>query len=111
MTEQVSIGAVEMVLDIQDGKVMQRFKEPMLVVLYDHQNATDVAARIADLAFELREGVKPATEALKSDLVERHRMKCTARVALMLHSLREDKRKTDGQVAQAVVEAVLKEVF
>jgi ABC-type cobalamin/Fe3+-siderophores transport system ATPase subunit len=110
-TTQVALGAVEMHLGIDNGKVMQRFKEPTLLVLYDPQNALDVAGRIADLAFECRDGVKPVSDTLKAELVERHRMTLTARVAHMLHSLREDKTRTDGQVAQAVVEACLKEVF
>lgn len=111
MTEQVSIGNVEMVIGPQDGKVLMQFKEPMKLVLFEHQNALDVAAALSDAAFEIRDGAKPVADTLKAELVERHRMKLTARVAMMLHSLREDKKRTDGEVAQAVVEAVLKEVF
>jgi len=107
----VTLGDVQMVLGIHDGKVMQRFEHATEVVLYESQNALDVAEEIARLAFEVRDGMKPAGPALKTELIERHRMTLTARVALMLRTLRADKMRTDGEVAQAVVEACLKEVF
>lgn len=110
MTEE-NVGSVEMVIDQQDGKVVQRFKRPMEVVVYEPNNAIDVAMAMTDAAFAARDGVKPVGSTLKAELVERHRVTLTTRVALMLGSLRGDKLKSDGQVAQAVVEAMLREVF
>jgi hypothetical protein len=44
-------------------------------------------------------------------LAERHRITLTQRVALMLGTLREDHKKTHGQVAKEIVDACLKEIF
>lgn len=106
----MSDGNVEMVIDRRDGKVIQRFKHPMAEVIYEPQNAIDVAMAMTDAAFEARDGVKPVGDTLKAELVERHRMTLTNRIALMLGTMRRS-TKTDGQVAQAVVEAALKEIF
>lgn len=101
----------EMIIKQEGGKVIQRFAAPLLYVEYDPQNAIDVAMAMTDAAFEARDGVKPAGASLKAELVERHRMNLTRRVALMLGTLRGDKLKSDGQIARDVVEAMLREVF
>jgi hypothetical protein len=114
MTDEIVVhadGAVEMVLDLEAGKVLQHFREPMQRILYEPTNALDVAAKLAELAYEARGDLKPAGSALKADLVERHRMTLTHRIALILRTARGDTRMSDGQLAQAVVETCLKEVF
>lgn len=105
------MSGTEMIIKQEGGKVIQRFAAPLLYVEYDAQNAIDVAMALTDAAFEARDGVKPASASLKSELVERHRMNLTRRVALMLGTLRGDKLKSDGQIARDVVEACLKEIF
>ena len=100
-----------MVVGHEDGKVFVRFKRPMELVVFDPQNCIDVARCMTDNAFEARDGVKPVGDTLKAELVERHRMTLTARVALMLGGLREDKNVSNGKVAQDIVEACLKEIF
>jgi len=102
---------VEMIIDKREGMVIQRFKHPVEEVVYEPQNAIDVARAITDAAFEARDGMKPVGDTLKAELVERHRFTLTNRLALMLGTLRRDNKKTDGQVAQAMVEACLKEIF
>lgn len=89
------------------------FLEPVRIDRWvmDPQEGLVIAEHLAQTCFEARDGVKPVGAALKAEIVERHRMTLTHRVALMLGTLREDKNKSDGQVAQAVVEACLKEVF
>ena len=104
-------GYVEMVLDVREGMVVQEFKEPMKKVIYEPNNALEVAMRMSDLAFHADTSMKPVGDTLKAEIVERHRMTLTNRVSLMLNSLREDKKKSNGQVAQEVVDACLKEVF
>lgn len=103
--------SVEMTIGPRDGKVIQRFKTPMEEVIYDPDNAISIAEAMANAAFEAREGVKPASDALKAELVERHRMTLTHRITHMLATARHDKKKTDGRLAQDVVEACLREVF
>lgn len=77
----------------------------------DPTECLEICEAMATTAFEARDGVKPVTGALKAELVERHRMKLTQRVAMMMGTLRHDKTKSDGRIAQDVVEACLKEVF
>lgn len=104
-------GKVEMSVYADRGHVVQRFARPMQLVVYDPQNCLDVSEAMAAAAFEAREGVKPVGDALKAELVERHRIRLTQRVAVMLNSLREDRTKSNGHVAKAVVDAMLREVF
>lgn len=101
-------GMVEMVIAAEDGKVIQRFKTPMQIVKYEPQNAIDVAMAMTDAAFEVRDGVKPAGETLKAELVDRHRTTLTQRIAIMMPQLR---KMTDGKAAKTMVETVLKEIF
>lgn len=107
---------VEMVLDIREGKVIQRFKDEMREIVYDPENALAVAMHMADLAGEIQGGDKTipgvtAGKALKDELIERHRMTLTRRVALVMGSIRKDVKRTDGQAAQEIVDIVLKEIF
>jgi len=104
-------GLVNMTLYLNQGKIIQRFEHSMEEVIYDPQNAIDVAMTLTDLAFEAQEGLKPASDTLKAELIERHRMTLTQRVANMLGTMRGDIKVTNGKLAQEVVEACLREVF
>jgi hypothetical protein len=77
----------------------------------DPRECLEITEAMATAAFEARDGVKPVGPALKATLVEQHRMKLTQRFSVMLATLRPDKLKSDGNVAQALVEAALKEIF
>lgn len=107
----MSDGNVEMIIDKRDGKVIQRFNRPMEEVVYEPQNAIDVACAMTDAAFEARDGVKPAGETLKSELIERHRMLLTQRFTLVIGSMRCDNKKSNGKMAQELVDIALKEIF
>lgn len=107
----MSDGNVEMIIDHRDGRVIQRFKQPMEEVIYEPENAIDVARAITDAAFIARDGLKAVGDTLKAELVERHRMTLTRRVALVLGTARGDKRRSDGNLAQEIVEICLKEIF
>lgn len=73
--------------------------------------ALEAALLLADHVYDVRQDLKPVGGAAKHELVERHRMKLTQRVALMLNSLREDKTKGNGAVAKTIVDACIAEVF
>ena len=79
--------------------------------IMDPVECLEITEAMATAAFEARDGVKPVSSALKAELVEKHRMKLTARVAVMLGTLREDKTRSNGRVAQDVVDACLLEIF
>lgn len=70
-----------------------------------------IVEAMARSAFEADTSLKPVGDSAKAGMVEQYRMTLTQRVALMLGTLRQDKMKTDGEVAQAVVEVCLKEIF
>jgi hypothetical protein len=106
-----SDGKVDMVLGVHEGKVLMRFKEPMQEILFDHDNAINVSMALADLAFECRDDVKPASSALKAELVDRHRMTLVNRLAVVFNGQREDKKLSNGQLAQKVTDIMLAEVF
>ena len=73
--------------------------------------ALSVAEMITQMAFEADTKLKPVGETLKASLVEKHRERLIPRVALMLGSMREDKLKTNGQIALDIVDAACKEIF
>ena len=104
-------GSVEMALGIHEGRVMMRFKEPMSEVLFDAQNAMDVATAMADLSFECRDAVKPAGDALKAELIERHRMTLTQRLSLVIGGQRENRGVSNGKLAQQIIDIVFAEIF
>ena len=79
--------------------------------LIDPEQCMSITQALADAAFEADTSIKPVGPALKATLVEQHRMKLTARFALMLTTLRHDPEKSDGQIAQSLVDAALSEIF
>ena len=103
--------SVEMAVGQEDGYVVIEFHEPQKIIKFEPQNCIDVAMAMTDAAFEARDGVKPAGETLKAELIERHRMTCTQRGANILNSLRSEITVSNGKLAQDIVEMVLKEVF
>lgn len=102
---------VEMIVGQENGKVFLRFRRPMEVVVFDPQNMIDVATAMTDAAFEARDGIKPVGETLKAELIERHRMTLTHRFSHMIATMREDKKRSTGQMAKELVEAALREIF
>jgi len=102
--------SVQMAIGVENGKVIQRFKEPMLEVQYEPQNAIDIAGALADAAFECRDGVKPVAGSLKAELIERHRDKLIQRFPLVLRSL-IDSGKSDGYIAKELIDICFKEIF
>ena len=104
-------GKVEMTLGIENGQVIQHFQNPMQTIRYDPENAVAIAMRITDLAFEADSGMKPVGDTLKAELIEQHRIKLIQRIALMLGSMRNDKKKSDGYLAKELVETFLREIF
>jgi len=89
------------------------FSSPMPVDRWvlDPRECLDISEAMATAAFTAREELKPVGPALKAELVERHRMKLTQRLALVLNSTRENKKVSNGKLAQELVEIMLKEVF
>jgi glycine cleavage system protein P-like pyridoxal-binding family len=102
--------SVQMAIGIEGGKVIQRFKEPMLEVHYMPQNAIDIAGALADCGFEAMNGVKPVAGALKTELIERHRDKLIQRFPLVLRSML-DSGKTDGYISKELIDIAFKEIF
>lgn len=104
-------GMVEMALAIEGKQVVMHFQEPMQTIRFDPENLITIASRLTDMAFEARDDLKPVGDTLKAELVERHRMLLTQRFAMMLGTLRKNKNKSDGYLAQQLVDAALKEIF
>lgn len=77
----------------------------------DPPAALHAAELLTAMAFEADTALKPVGETLKASLVQKHREKLVPRVALMLGSLRENKLKTDGQIAQAIIDQVCADIF
>lgn len=102
---------IEMVLYIDGESIVQRFNRSLSEVRYDPENLLVVVEEMAKLAFEAKEGLKPVGSALKAELVEKHREKLIPRLAVMLGSMRENKKYSNGQIAVALMDAVCREIF
>lgn len=66
---------------------------------------------LVDHVYEARGDLKPAGGALKHELTERHRRTLTRRLEVMLNSARENKTKSNHELAKTLVETCLKEVL
>jgi hypothetical protein len=102
--------SIEMAIGLEQGKIHIEFFEPQKFVDLDPENAVAIACHITDLAFEANTGLKPVGDTLKAELIERHRMTLTTRLAHILGTLRRSEM-TDGKLAQTLVERVLQEIF
>lgn len=79
--------------------------------MVDPEGALAMAECLSAMAFEADTGLKPVGDTLKAELVKKHREKLTPRLALMLNTLRENKRVSNEQLAQQMMDAFCSEVF
>jgi hypothetical protein len=89
--------------------IVLKFSRNVDYIEMAEQNAKDIACAITDAAFE--GGVKPANDSIKAALTERHFHVLVPRLTLVLNTLREKKRLSNGQLAMKVVEVCLNEIF
>lgn len=102
---------VQVAVRSEGGKVILKFDSDINYLEMEPENCLLITEAMATAAFEARDGMKPVGPALKAEIVERHRMTLTQRVALMLNTLRDDRTKSNGQVARDIVDVMLAEVF
>ena len=95
----------------EGGNVILKFDRDVNYVEIEPQNCLDIVEAMSAAAFEARDGIKPVGPALKASLIEAHRDKLVPRITLMLAAMREDKKKTDGQVALQLVDVIFSEIF
>ena len=95
----------------EGGKVVFTFDRDIAYLEMDPDNAVKIAEAMTSAAFEADTKLKPVGETLKASLVEKHRDKLVPRVTLMLGSMRQDKLKSDGQLAMSIIDTVFAEVF
>ncbi len=79
--------------------------------MVDPEGALMMAECLSTMAFEADTGLKPVGDTLKAELVKRHREKLTPRLALMLNTLRENRKYSNAQIAQQLMDAFFSEVF
>ena len=95
----------------ENGKVIIEFSESIRHWVTDPENCLLIAEAMAAAAFECKGGVQPAGPALKASIVDRHHDKMVPRIALMLGSMRGDKKKSDGYIAEQITSTLLAAVF
>ena len=105
------MSSVDVAVGIVKGKIILKFPSPMEHIEFDSQNAIDIARAMTDAAFEIRDGVKPVGDTLKTELIERHRDTLIPRINLMLNSLREKKKVSNGNLSMQLIGTMLSEVF
>lgn len=66
---------------------------------------------LADLAFEAETSLKPAGDVVKSELMDRHRVKLIDRLTVVMNSIRERKTTSNRNLAKQLVDIMLSEVF
>ena len=75
------------------------------------QAAIATSMAVVDGVYELHGDIKPAGGAIKAELIERHRVKLTQRVGMVLNSTREKKTTSNRGLAKQLVDIMLSEVF
>jgi hypothetical protein len=80
-------------------------------VMWPASEALRAGQMIIDLAFEADTGLKPVGPAAKAELVNKHRKVLLQRVEVMLNSMREKRILKTHDLAVAVVDVCLKEIF
>lgn len=93
---------------------------PLVVMAFDRDigflelqpdQAVSIAEAITASAFEADTSLKPVGDTLKAAMVEKHRDKLVPRISLMLGSMRDKKKLSNGQIAVMITDAVCSEVF
>jgi len=107
----VSQKSVQVAVKGEDGKVILKFDRDINYLEMEPQNTFDIAEAMCSAAFECRDGVKPVGTALKAELVERHRMRLTQRLSLVMNGSRENRTISNAKLAQQLVDICLAEVF
>lgn len=104
-------GEVHLLFSEEDSQTKQMRPAYTANFLMTAQQGLQLAGLLADLAFEADTSLKPVGPALKAELVERHRIKLTKRIEVVMNSTREKRKVSNRQLAQQLVEIALKEVF
>jgi hypothetical protein len=79
--------------------------------LLSASDALALSTLLADLAYEIETTLKPVGSALKAELIEKHRIKITKRIELMLNSTRFKKTVSNSVLAKKMTDVSLKDVF
>lgn len=88
-------------------RVMMTFEFPITQVLWDPENARIFAEQMARAAYEAHTGIKPRE--MGSMIGNEKRLQMIHRIALVADSKARE-GKTNLQIAEAVLEVILKEV-
>jgi hypothetical protein len=121
IAERVIRTDIEMAVAARDGQVHLLFNEqdgagqkrPAYTpnFLLSASDALAFSTLLADLAFEADTGLKAAGPALKAELIERHRVKLTDRLTVVLNTAREKKATSNRRLAKQMIDIMLAEVF
>ena len=109
-------GNVEMVLAVEDRKVIIRFARAMSYVVFDPDNARNIANALGRAAYEAHYG-KAAPDDMTSTIAqemreratEKVRQKMINRVVLITASMRESGRSPIHQASE-IVDCMLREI-
>lgn len=106
-------GNVDTALKVEGGKVVLAYHQPVRLVLFDPQNALQLAHGLARASYEARFGRAPADEGhnllaqqVRSTVTRELRDRMISRVKLSLTSLQEQHRHPD-YIATELVDIVL----
>lgn len=121
IAERVIRTDVEMQVAARDGQIHLLFNErnqageavPAYTpnFLLSASDALAMSTLLADLAFEAETSLKPAGDVVKSELMDRHRVKLIDRLSVVLNSMREKKTTSNRGLAKQMVEIMMSEVF
>lgn len=101
----------QMAIGPMDGMVVLRFREPMEQVAFPPAMAIEVAESFTSAAFEADTGLKPVSDSLKAELIEKNRKICVKRVERILDTLRSSPRYSNEDVAKQIIDRVFGVVY
>ena len=115
MSEQIVVPQdkpqLTMQVSVFEKKVVQHFPHPLEYLALEADEAVRLGYTLIERGWEARPELKPLDGNKKHDLVERHRRTLTNRIALHFNTLRERKKMSNRELAEHVVELMIKEVF
>lgn len=105
---------VDIAFGIEGDKVVMQWQEPTNRIEFDHENAFEFGELLARKAHEAKFGTVPTdlnylAAQVKARVTDQLRERMIMKAAFDMRSLVEQK-KTPGQIAVAIVDAILQEV-
>ena len=102
---------VSVAIKADGGKVIIKLDREVSYIEIDPDNMLDMVEAMTAAAFEADTTLKPVGETLKASLIEKHRDVLLPRVTLLIGGMRNDIKKSNGEMAVTMIDVIFSEIF